>query len=466
MAIRIRFVTAIVALATLAACGGARSAFQPASPVHRALSGSTPITHIVVLVQENRSFNDLFATFPGVTGATVGWEKVVVNSKTKRKKIKLAKIRLADKINLNHAYAAFSTAYDDGKNDAFNQIIFINNGKMEGSKPYVYVDPNDIVPYWTMASDYAIANAMFETQGSGSFTAHQDIIRGGTELTSSESMIDDPTSPAVWGCDATPGAKTSLITTSLQYKRDKGPFPCTKYFPKSGTYETLQYLLDAKTVSWKYYTPPLTKGTSGALWNAFDVIAAVRYSSEWGTNVNWPQTNIFSDIQTGNLPAVSWVIPDSNESDHPGYATDKGPSWVASVVNAIGQSSYWDTTVIVVLWDDWGGFYDPVAPKNRDNQGGPGLRVPLIAISPYTAFNSSGGSPYISNTVYGFGSVVRFIEDTFSLGSLGTTDQSSNSIADMLDFAQKPRTFQVIPAKYSRAYFLKQKASGLPVDTQ
>ena len=219
-------------------------------------------------------------------------------------------------------------------------------------------------------------------------------------------------------------------------------------------------------ISWKYYVPELAPNQPGALWNAFDVIAPVRYGPEWGTNVNWPETNIFKDITNGNLAAVSWVIPDEANSDHPGYASDTGPSWVASVVNAIGQSSYWDSTAIIILWDDWGGFYDPVEPPARDDQGGPGFRVPMIVVSPYARETSSSQPGYISNTVYEFGSIVRFIEETFNLGSLGTTDQSSNSIDDMFDFNQPPRTFTVIPSKYSKAYFLRQKPSGLPVDTE
>lgn len=460
---------AIAASLLVTGCGGA-SSVPTAAPLMQAAthghSGSTPIAHIVVIVQENRTFNNLFATFPGVTGATTGWETIGTGTKGVRKKIKLAKVQLTDKVDLNHAYQSFLTGWDNGAMDDFNNIVFTGSGKKEGSKPYEYVNPKDVKPYWAMASQYAIANAMFQTQGSGSFTAHQDLIRGGTELNAYESLIDDPTSAGVWGCDSPPNAKTSLITTALKYESDAGPFPCTSKFPSSSYYTTLETLLDKADVSWKYYTPPDVKNQPGAHWDAFDVIATVRNGPEWGTNVVWPQTKILTDISGDGLPAVSWVIPDAYDSDHPGYAKDTGPSWVGSVVNAIGESPYWDSTAIIVLWDDWGGFYDPVAPPPRDEQGGPGFRVPLIAISPYTAFNASGGSPYVSNTVYGFGSVVRFIEDTFNLGSLGTTDATSNSIVDMFNFQQKPRSFTPIETKYSRAHYLRQVPSGLPVDTE
>jgi phospholipase C len=253
----------------------------------------------------------------------------------------------------------------------------------------------------------------------------------------------------------------------LKYEQGAGPFPCSSDFPSSGSnYETLRDTLDAQKVSWRYYVPQFAKAQPGALWNAFDVISPVRYGSEWGTNVSWPEKNIFSDISGGKLPAMSWVIPDESNSDHPGYAADTGPSWVASVVNAIGQSSYWDTTAVIVVWDDWGGFYDPVAPPKLDDQGGPGFRVPMIVISPYTRFNSSSQPGYVSNTIYGFGSIIRFVEQTFNLPSLGTTDATSNSMSDMFNFNQTPRSFTTIPSKYSRAYFLHQKPSGSPVDTE
>jgi phospholipase C len=459
-------VAALLQLTALIACSSSPFATHAAPVLADRAAGATPLQHIVVIVQENRSFNNLFATFPGVTGTTTGLEKIGGGSSGRQESIELTETRLNDKVDLNHHYQSFLTAWDGGAMDSFNNIVFTTKGKLEGALPYEYVNPADVKPYWDMAGQYAIANAMFQTQASGSFTAHQDLIRGGTELNTSESLIDDPTSNGFWGCDSPRSARTSLITTALVYERNKGPFPCTSSFPDSSYYTTLRDLLDAQKVTWKYYTPPVVKDQAGSHWDAFDVIASVRYGPEWGTNVVWPQTQIFADISKGDLPQVAWVIPDAFDSDHPGYAKDRGPSWVASVVNALGESAYWKSTAVLVLWDDWGGFYDPVAPPlPRDTQGGPGLRVPLIVISPYTAFNASGGSPLISNTVYGFGSIVRFVEDTFDLGRLGTTDETSNSIDGMFDYNQKPRTFRPIKAKYSRAYFLRQVPSGLPVDT-
>ncbi len=418
-----------------------------------------------MIVQENRSFNNLFATFAGATGTTVGKKVVFTHGRRQTKSITLKEAKLLTRAALTHSYAGYVQAYDKGRMDGFNLIAYYRGGN-EGNMPYQYVNPSQIAPYWTMAETYGLANAMFTTQGSSSFTAHQDLIRGGTAIDAEHSLIDSPQlSGGIWGCDSSPGTVTNLITTRRKFLKGAGPFPCTSDFPKSGSkYGTLRDLLDAASVSWKYYAPQI--GMPGGIWSAYDVIAPVRYGPEWGTNVSWPETNVLTDIASGSLPAVCWVIPDAANSDHPGEDSDTGPSWVSSVVNAIGQSQYWNTSAIIITWDDWGGFYDPVKPPPLDDQGGPGFRVPMILVSPYAREASPKHPGYISNTVYEFGSILRFIEDTFNLGRLGTSDQTANSIADMLDFGQPPRQFQTIGSKYSRTYFLRQKPSLRPVDDQ
>jgi phospholipase C len=469
-ALRGRFGTlAVAASVALGACSNnaGASASPPLGAADHRESTSTPIQHIVLMIQENRAFNNLFATFPGATGTTTGEELVKHGKSYLEKKIQLTEDPLEDKHSLTHLYAAYHTAYNGGAMDAFNLIKAVVGGRDEGKAPYQYVNPSDVQPYWTLGEEYALADEMFQTQGSGSFTAHQDLIRGGTGIKHTESIIDDPSSGSAWGCDSPSGTKTSLITTKLKFLSFKGPFPCTTEFPKAGVnYLTLADLLDAKSVTWKYYTPEYEKGTTSALWNAFDVIASVRYGPEWGTNVSWPETNIFSDLSSGTLPAMSWVIPDAVNSDHPGYDSDTGPSWVASVVNAVGQSSYWNSTAIVVVWDDWGGLYDPVAPPFIDTQGGLGFRVGMLVISPYTPQGSSCAGRGAVHTQYEFGSIVKFIEETFNLGSLGTTDQRATSIGNLFNFDQSPCPFQPVSSKRSRAFFLHQKPSGLPVDTE
>ncbi|HKU82171.1 MAG TPA: alkaline phosphatase family protein [Candidatus Tumulicola sp.] len=432
----------------LASCAGVQSPSAlpvPPGPNLRLHSGSSPIAHVVIVVQENRSFDNLFATFPGADGATQG--------KTHTgQTVTLTAHRLTSNLVLNNGYNAWVTDYDGGKMDGFD-LPYVNGHRCTCA--YQYVKKDDIRPYWTMAKQYVLGDHLFQTQASGSFTAHQDLIRGDTDLSAHEAVIDFPTD-GPWGCDANPSVVTTLLTDQKQYLQNQGPFPCF-------TWTTLRDLLDAKGVSWKYYTPTIvTHG--GNLWNAFDAIHDVRYGPEWKTNVSSPETNIFKDITNGSLPAVSWVIPDGANSDHPGQGSfgigkDTGPSWVAQIVNAIGQSDYWGSTAIVIVWDDWGGWYDHEAPPQLDYQG-LGFRVPLIVVSPYAK------TGYVSHTQYEFGSILKFVEDTFGLGRLGTTDVRATSIGDVFTFKRKPRPFQKIQAKYSRSYFVHEKPSNIPVDTE
>jgi phospholipase C len=225
---------------------------------------------------------------------------------------------------------------------------------------------------------------------------------------------------------------------------------------------TLRDLLDKNRVSWKYYTPPHRGNTDGALWNGFDAIFAVRYGPEWLTKISIPETNVLNDISSGTLPALSWVIPDHADSDHPNglRAKDEGPAWVASVVNAIGSSNYWDSTTIVILWDDWGGFYDHVPPAFLDGAGGLGFRVPMIVVSPYVVPGR------VDHTQYEFGSVLKYVEETFGLGSLGTTDVRATSIGNAINLRLSPLPFNPIPSDRSGRYFLHRGSSYEPVDTQ
>lgn len=379
--------------------------------------------HIVLVVQESRTFNDLFAAYPGGHGTTVG--KVAKDQTCgigKSESIPLTEEKLTAPTSLGTDYPAYLTAYNNGKMSGFDKI-----GR-ECTNPYQYVDPKDVRPYWDLAEQYALADHMFQTQGSDDFTAHQDLIRGGTEINPTESIIDDPTYTP-WGCDARLGTATNVITRNGEYERFKGPYPCF-------TYRTLRDLLDAKSISWKYYAPPAPL-YPGAQWNAFAAIKAVREGPEWKTNIA-PTTAFLRDVRKNELPAMSWVIPEPDDSDRPGFPQDNGPAWIASIVNAIGESSYWESTAIVIVWDDWGGYYDPIRPPESNDQGGPGFRVPMIVVSPYVPRGE------IANTVYGFGSIVRFIENNWRLGRLGTTDKTSTSIGDIFNFKQSPRSFTKI----------------------
>lgn len=483
------FVLVALGAAIVACSGGSTAGLPPLQQdSNRDSAGSTKIQHVVIVIQENRSFDNFFAAFPGADGTTTG-EAAPMPSPiaqscasygmpviTKPTKVVLKETDLFgsgfgsngkfdEDTDLGHVYSNFQKDRDGGKMDGFDLLGTNANGSglpFACTYPYQYVNPRDIAPYWDIAKAYVLADHTFQTQGSGSFTAHQDLIAAGTQIASNEALIDNPTY-FPWGCDANKTVKTAIIKRGGKVYRFGGPFPCLPY-------TTMRDLLDAKAVSWKFYANKVypggnpNAGTSG-IWSAFDAIDAVRHSSEWGTNVVWPDTKIFNDIKNRQLPAVSWVTPDGSNSDHPAENSDKGhvdngPSWVASIVNAIGESGYWKSTAVIVLWDDWGGYYDHMPPPEpRDWQGTPGFRVPMLIVSPYV-------KPHVDHTVYEFGSILRFIEDLWGLGSLGRNDADSTSIGNAFDFKIAPRAFHKIGSAYSQGYFLHRQPSGLAPDTE
>lgn len=503
-----RFLFALLLISAAAACArqtgyGGQPLLPPAILASDAATKG-PIKHVIIVIQENRSFDDLFAHFPGANGAGAGLAQPMPRSiasycreqhqrvVTKPTSVPLTEVDLLGKgfpkdsqgkdfdedqdlsHDFRHGYLGDCDAGGKGGKlrpgasnpcamDGFDLSFSGANGSgSQSGHPnctytYQYVDPKSIQPYWEMARQYVLADNAFQTQGSLSFTAHQALIAGGTAINDRESVIDDPTYWP-WGCDAPPGVRTDLITTGGEYLFDKGPFPCFSY-------ATIRDRLDAKSISWKFYAVKVNGGSAG-IWSAFDAIKAVRYDKhEWGTNVVWPDTKIFRDIARGTLPAVSWITPDGLNSDHPaeetqgGVPEDRGPSWVASIVNAVGESRYWQNSAIVVLWDDWGGFFDHVPPPAYDGQGGLGFRIPLIIISPYVR-------PHVEHAQYETASIVKFIEGNWGLAPLGQEDQRATSIGTAFDLHQRPRRFKRIPAEYSKTFFLNQRPSGLAPDTE
>ena len=172
---------------------------------------------------------------------------------------------------------------------------------------------------------------------------------------------------------------------------------------------TLIDLLDSRGVSWRYYAP-----SAGSIWTGPNAIQHLRFGQDWN-NVVLNPAEILTDIGNGQLANVSWVMPSGRSSDHPGINDGSGPSWVASVVNAIGNSQYWNNTVIFITWDDWGGWYDHVAPTVI-NSYEYGFRVPLIVVSPVRK------AGYVSHVTHDFGSILVFIEEVYHLHSLGYAD--------------------------------------------
>ena len=201
--------------------------------------GGSPIRRVIIVIQENRSFDNFFATFPGADGATSGLAAVTPSpggSATPGptptpKVVPLAKRDLVTHGYFANVHGAWLKDYDGGAMDGFDEEeYFPRSGptKAAGTRPYYYVDPARIKPYWTMAKRYALADHMFQTQTSASFTAHQYLIAGSTKIDATQSVVDLPTS-SVWGCNAPPGTVTSLLDSDGTYVQRGGPFPCFTY---------------------------------------------------------------------------------------------------------------------------------------------------------------------------------------------------------------------------------------------
>jgi phospholipase C len=417
--------------------------FTPAS-AGAPLSPSRDIKHVVIIVQENRTFDNFFHGFPGARYARYGYLH-------DGRKVALHSMSISGP-TIWHNWSNAIAAWDRGRMDGFDLDPMVATNQPARTYVYAYVRRQDIEPYWTMASQYVLADHMFPTMFGPSFTGHLDLIAGTTDLNPSLAERDGPNSEP-WGCDAPPGTVTGLV--NAQRALSTGPAPCFSQF------RTMADVLDPAHVSWKYYAPPISSAGNGGIWSEFDAIRNVRYGPDWH-NVTSPQTRVLLDARDGKLPSVSWVIPDAADSDHVGPDSDGGPSWVASVVNAIGRGPDWQTSAIVVVWDDYGGWYDSEAPPQLDFRG-LGIRVPCIIISPYAKPH------YVSHTQYEFGSILKFVEETFGLPSLGPvtegyTDARAHSLSDSFDFNAPPRAFTPIPAPSPASYFLRRPPSMVPPD--
>jgi phospholipase C len=433
----------IVAAILLAACGGSAGASRAipggSSATVRLPSGTGPITHIVVIVQENRTVDNLFQFMPGADTQSYGLNLA-------GQEVPLQPESLTVRYDLGHSHHNWLAAYDKG---AMNGWIKEHcYGTCPSNPEYGYVPKNEIRPYYKMAESYTFADEMFQSGEGPSFPAHQYLVSGtSTNYDGSQWRVAEDTGNNQGGCDSVPGTKVTLIDAA---GHEGDPvFPC---FDRTSIFT----LLDAAKISWHYYQARQGPGP----WNAVDALKPLwQNTAEYSANVTTPPSQVLTDIAGGKLANVVFVTPTAANSDHSGSNKGTGPSWVASIVNAMGSSAYWNSSVVLVIWDDWGGWYDHVAPKIY-NSYELGMRVPMIVISPYAK------AGYVSHVPYEFGSLLKFIEETFALGSLGTTDARANDLSDCFTFGSRPRRFKSISSKYSATYFVHEPDANQPPDDE
>jgi phospholipase C len=335
------------------------------------------IQHVVIVFQENRTPDNLFQDPVLIaSGADIASSGVNSSGQT----IPLSPASLGVGYDLGHSHADFVAQYDGGKMDGADKVsVGCYQPPCPANPQFFSVNPSEVQPYFQMAEQYAFGDRMFQTNEGPSFPAHQFIISGTSAPTSNSNLFfAENTNGSIKGAasagcaPANPTAFVPIIDPSG--KEFATAYPCAEH-------PSLTDQLDAKNLSWRYYTP-----SANSIWTAPNAIehlcgpnapppnGTACVGSDWVNNVvtysALKPAPILTDIANHQLPTVSWVIPAGKNSDHAGSATTVGgPSWVAAIVNAIGNSSYWSNTAIIVTWDDWGGWYDHVPPPQVIQDG-------------------------------------------------------------------------------------------------
>ncbi len=441
----------------LAACGGTtqtQTTQTPTSVQAQTTSGDGihKIKHVVVIMQENRSFDSYFGTFPGVDGIPMknGVPTVCVNDPHTGQCVK----PYHNALDLNHG----------GPHGATNATADINGGKMNGfiaqaekgkgscvnpddpacsgnglTDVMGYHDAREIPNYWKYAKDFVLQDHMFEPDASWSLPSHLFMVSGWSAYCS---KAGDPTS----------------CVNDIQ-----GPVPIQQANAYKADYAwtDLTYLLHKNNVNWAYYVAPGTQPDcednaascqpvkqgpkTPGIWNPLPNFDTVKQDGQLG-NIQ-SLNNFYTAAKNGTLPAVSWIDPSGKQSEHPPSLISTGQSYVTHLINSIMQGPDWSSTAIFLAWDDWGGFYDHVVPPTVDANGY-GLRVPGLVISPYAK------TGYIDSQTLSFDAYLKFIEDDFLSGARldpktdgrpdprPTVRENASILGDLVndfDFNQSPR---------------------------
>jgi phospholipase C len=425
------------------------------------------IKHIVIIMQENRSFDSYFGTYTGALGFPVenGQFSVCINDPKTQKCV----YPYHDPADKNHG----------GPHTAGNAAADINGGKMDGfiaqaehgkadcqstndpscsgtsiTDVMGYHDAREIPNYWAYAQNFVLQDHLFEPNASWSLPQHlfmvsewSAICKKAGDPMSCINALQSPDNPS----DFLPGQSGS----------SSNPIP-----PDYG-WTDLTYLLFKNNVSWKYYIeagsqpdcandaadcPPIHQDPkTPGIWNPLPFFDTVKQDGQLNNITDI--ANFFQAASQGTLPAISWITPSQKDSEHPTALVSAGQAWTTSLINAIMQGPDWNSTVIFLSWDDWGGFYDNVVPPVVDKNGY-GLRVPGLVISPYAR------KGFIDHQVLSHDAYVKFMEDIFLNGQRidpatdGRPDQRpdvrenapqlGNLVLDF-DFNQTPRPTLILP---------------------
>lgn len=409
--------------------------------------GETPIEHVVFIVKENRTFNNYFATYPGAEGATEGGtiecdEDGCRDGPT----VRLRPAEDTQPHDLTHCFRCGLVAINGGKMNGFNRM----NGVIPQSERaelfgadlsgYVYHDRDTMPNYWAYADRFVLADHFFTSMYGPTLPEHlytvaaqaNWIVDNKGQTDTSGSYCDDDTETAT---RFNPADARRFEERILELEREINA-------NGSNTYDLAQYWgqirlcfnipvlpdqLEEAGISWGYYA------NENSWMNALQMIEHVRFGPMW-EKVHDPSTFV-QDVRQGEMPAVSWVVPDESYNEHPGGGKSAcaGENWTVHQINTIMRSEYWESTAIVVVWDDFGGFYDPVPPPQVDIMG-LGPRTPAMIISPYTRSGDNPEGGYVDKTVYEFSSVLAFMEQVFDLEPMTERDANASPLLGAFDF--------------------------------
>jgi phospholipase C len=418
------------------------------------------IQHVIIIMQENRSFDHYFGTFPGAEGIPMdssGNPTVCVNDPKTSTCVKPYHLTADKNIGGPHQSTSFTTCVDGGKMDGF-----IANA--EGAKTGC-ADPNnpacangtlvdvmgyhtdaEIPNYWAYAKNFVLQDHMFQPNASWSFPQHLYMVSGWSALCST---ANDP---------------STCVTNIDKPGNGNAAGPTNEY-----AWTDITYLLHKAGISWKYYLgegddphcggdpddcqPMNITANTPSIWNVLPEFDSVKADGETGNVV--PMDQFYQDVLAGKMPQVAWVAPAGVVSEHPANLVSAGQGYVTALINTIMNSAEWQSTVIFLSWDDWGGFYDHVVPPKID-QGGYGIRVPGLVISPWVKKAGMIDKQVLSHDAY-----LKFIEDVFLSGSRldPKTDGRSDSrptvrenvlagdLMNDFDFSGEPLPPLILPVK-------------------
>lgn len=353
------------------------------------MSSRIPIEHIIILFQENRSFDHYFGTYSGANGLTNGTALPIdPRSNVKVRPFHLFSTNTSD---LSDSAATARIAYAHGKMDGFVYA--------EGSNLTMgYYDYRDIPYYWDYASQFVLMDNFFSSEMGPSLPNHLYLIAG-----QSGNLIED------------------VKSFDLNFR-------------------TIVDELDSHGISWKYYYDGKNGYKKEDLWNPLPGFESFRANQSRFANLA-PNQQFLIDLAKGNLSDVVWVMPTEESSEHPPSDIVVGERYVVSLVNAIMQSEYWNSTAIFLTWDDYGGWYDHVPPPQVDAFG-LGFRVPCLVISPYSK------EGYVDHTQADFSSITKFIEFVYYLPPLTQRDAMASDMMEAFDFSKPPRKTLILPGLY------------------